>query len=126
MTAARFILLLVFAVDWLLLTYLALRPATDSIGIHHFDKVMHFIAYAQLTVFAFIVTAGKHSLRHFYSFCAAIVIYGIAIEIIQLFIEGRDGSVYDFIANSIGVIIGYALVKLYLARRHPRQLPKSR
>lgn len=110
----KLFLLLLFILDWLLLTVLALQPASGAPGPLHADKVMHFIAYLQLTGFAYIITPH---MRYFHGMCAVIVLYGLGIEIIQGFLPTREASVGDFLANTLGVLMAVVLVRWIEAKR---------
>lgn len=100
MSVFRKWLSLVFIVDWLLLTYFALRPIDAAINVAHWDKALHFFAYLQLSALAYFVTLKP---KPFIWLCLLIVLYGAAIEIIQSFVPGRQMSLLDFLANLAGV-----------------------
>lgn len=76
------------------------------------DKLVHFFIFGLLTIFA-IFSFGKQYtisvLRSYKTIFA--LIYSISLggvtEILQSFMNwGRYGSIYDFIANTIGCFIG--------------------
>ncbi|MCP4411060.1 MAG: hypothetical protein GY808_00580 [Gammaproteobacteria bacterium] len=68
--------------------------------IDNIDKLSHCILYAVFTLLAFRVSKTK---TIFYFFCIGIVAYSGLMEIGQSFIPNRSMSLYDIIANSIGV-----------------------
>lgn len=113
----KLFLLLLFVLDWLLLTVLALQPATGAPGPLHSDKILHFIAYLQLTGFAYIIAAHT---RYFNALCVVIVLYGLGIEIIQGFLPTREASVGDFVANTLGVLVAWFLAHRIAAIRAQR------
>ena len=116
MNASRWIIGCIFIVDWCLLTYLALAlaPSPGHSGIPHFDKLLHFIAYFQLSALAFLLMPNQ---KLFLRLCALIIVYGAVIEFLQSFVPGREMSVLDFVANTIGVIFLVWLCKIYLAKK---------
>jgi len=66
------------------------------------DKVLHFIAYFGLAwIAAAAVTKRGTALRA----CLALIVLGGLLEILQGLV-GRDMSVYDELANTIGVMVG--------------------
>ncbi len=83
------------------------------------DKIIHLLMYA---CFAFIIhweysqAKDKIDVLHRYILiCFAFPIFlGGLIEILQStdFI-GRHGDVYDFIANTLGVFVGWIIFKVY-------------
>jgi len=79
----------------------------------HIDKLEHCIAYTVLTFFWLItVVLKKPSFSIIYTI-GLIISYGVLIEFLQVSLTSyRSGDVLDFIANSIGVLIGYIFFKL--------------
>ena len=88
--------------------------------IPHLDKIIHFIMYF---ILQFIVvaeyyknSANKYKPAKFFTLSILFSItYGGIMEILQEYIfTSRTGSLADFLANSIGAIIGsFALLLLY-------------
>lgn len=74
------------------------------------DKGNHFIAFATLTIlilYGYRVSYLKASIL--------MLLYGIWIEITQLFIVNRYAEVMDIVADAVGIAIGVA--SLYIAKR---------
>jgi VanZ family protein len=97
------------ALIWLLSSQSILpRPK----GILGFDKVQHLLAFAALAVaVCFWVPWEKWKGRgRFFALIAASVgsVYGIIDEVHQYFVPGRDCNVWDWIADTLGSIIGAA------------------
>lgn len=96
---------------------LSLLPSDDAITFNIWDKAQHFAAYAVFMTLAFPI--GKSRKAHL---CTAfgILLFSIFIEYAQQFSPGRDTSIEDAIANSLGVISGYVfsgwLAKIYQGR----------
>jgi VanZ family protein len=79
-----------------------LTPAPPSALENIYDKILHFIAYFGLAWLAGVaVTSPAMAVRAF----LALVLLGGLLEIAQGF-TGRDMSVYDELANTIGVLVG--------------------
>lgn len=85
------------------------------------DKAEHFSAYFGLAAMAAVVL--KADRRTLWS-AAALVVLGGVLEIVQGF-TGRDPSIYDELANTLGVVsgsgCGWALIRLL----RPKILPAA-
>ncbi len=83
----------------------SLSPQSTGMPFQLSDKLVHVVAYAVLGV------AGAVGYPHRSK--AALLIVGLtvlggAIEIAQIYVPGRDGSLLDAAANAIGSILGVA------------------
>jgi VanZ family protein len=79
------------------------------------DKVQHLIAYAVLAagvVFWFPATQWKqHRLRTMLVVVGIASLYGATDELHQYFVEGRESSVFDVVADTAGAVLtGFAAV----------------
>ncbi|MBC7006733.1 VanZ family protein [Photobacterium sp. BZF1] len=93
----------------LLILFLSLKPnGPELVSIPHIDKVQHFIAYA---VFAIVAAYAVATKRAFYRYGLAIVLFSGGIEILQPYF-GRECSLFDLLANSLGVALGMFIVSL--------------
>lgn len=93
---------------FVIITYYSLRlPGDESLPTN--DKVGHFLAYALLSfnLLLLCTTTKQIGLG-----ILASISYGLLMEFCQGLVPGRDPSVYDMIANSTGVLIGFVLMKL--------------
>ncbi len=70
------------------------------------DKFAHFAAYAALALAGGIAYRGSRSV--FILVAAGLLLLGIGLEFVQAFIPGRSASVYDGLANAIGIALGSA------------------
>ena len=93
-------------------------PRTSLFEIPHFDKLIHFVMFAILSMllgFGFF-NQQQNSIyfRKRYTFVLVFcVIYGGATEIIQhLFVAGRSGELWDFAANTAGSFAGILLFSM--------------
>jgi VanZ family protein len=71
------------------------------------DKIAHFIAFLIYGVFSRIfMEIFKSSARSKYFIAILIAIsFGIIDEVHQYFVPGRDASIYDLIADILGLIV---------------------
>jgi VanZ family protein len=73
-------------------------------GLLAWDKVDHFVAYLGLAGMATMIVGIRPRLI---GILAGIAAFGGLMELAQL-VAGRDAEFLDFIANSLGVICGFA------------------
>jgi VanZ family protein len=114
MTALRKIMpklpaLLIVAVIWFLSSKSTLPVPKGILG---FDKFQHLLAYLAL---AFSVVPWfspeqrrNHRLRTFLLIVLIASLYGMIDEVHQFFVPGRDCNVWDWIADTLGAILGAA------------------
>lgn len=72
------------------------------------DKAAHLGMYA---LFALLGYRAVSRTRPFLFLCIAIVGYSGLMEILQSFMPGRMMSIYDFVANTLGVLLGALLAR---------------
>jgi VanZ family protein len=91
------------------ITVLSLMPPKSELRIPTNDKVGHLIAYAvfSLNICLLFPQVSKKLVL----LLVAVICYGILLEFLQGFV-GRSTSFYDFLANTIGVIIGFGIYLL--------------
>ena len=87
-----------------------LNPHPPGFEAHVWDKLLHFIAYFGLTGIGTVALDARRSAL--YAVLGMIALGG-ALEIVQGFI-GRDMSIYDELANSLGAISGFFAGWLFL------------
>ena len=96
---------------WLLLiclvAYGSVMPSIAPPNKWHLDKFMHFGANYAIALFPLYLCRSRWS-----SYCTimAVIMFGIAIEIIQQNIPGREASVGDVLANIAGVLAAFSTV----------------
>lgn len=90
--------------------------------IEHVDKLYHFIAYGIFTLFAFRIFRTK---TFFYIICIGIVAYSGLMEIGQSLVPDRSMSLYDLIANSIGVILISIIATKYFSFNEEKKTSKN-
>jgi VanZ family protein len=100
-------------------------------GIFGYDKLQHLLAYMALAGAAglWVSPEGWRRRRLFVTVlvAAAASVYGVADELHQRFVPGRDCNVRDWIADTAGSVIGAAIVAgmAVLAGRFRRRKTKG-
>jgi len=106
------ILAIVYAV---LVVTVSSLPNVDlpNLGTGHLDKILHFVQY---TVFGFLAArgwgpqrAGKGSGWTTWLPALVMLLFAAADEVHQKWIPGRDAEINDWIADALGIAIGYFL-----------------
>jgi VanZ family protein len=94
----------------LLVIFLCLVPQPAGIGGGNLDKLVHASMYFIMGVLAYIAfnTLGKRIVMFIFMF-----LLGVSIELFQIYIPGRDASVYDALANAAGLALSFFLCWLY-------------
>jgi VanZ family protein len=85
----------------------SLSPGGNQ-GVEHLDKVVHLLVYYIFAVLGYRMLANK---RYYLYLCLGIVVYSGMIELGQSYIPGRDMSIYDLLANILGVTLGALVIK---------------
>lgn len=105
------VVLVVLVVAVSVLAVMPVPPKELSTG---WDKLNHSSAFAVLTLVARLAfPAGRHAA---WSVALALLAYGGLIEIVQLFVPGRESEWADLLGDTIGIGIGMVLSAV-LARR---------
>jgi len=108
------------AIAWISVIFAASAwPKHGPPSAHGTDKMLHFVAYAVLTVLLFRcwrATAARSRLVISVARTSIVAIgYGLLLELYQLRVPGRDFQWSDILANCAGVVIA-ALLLLYFCR----------
>jgi VanZ family protein len=86
-------------------------------GIDWFDKVLHFIAFGLLGLLTAhgLKHAGNRFLQKNYLWSSLLIciIFGATDEIHQLYIPGRYASIYDWIADILGILLFVSIYRLW-------------
>lgn len=103
--------LLLFAIYWATLFVLTHVPISVQ-GPRHFDKVVHFLAYAGLGAGMVSVLPGawRRSVTGLLLAIGAACLYGVVDEVIQGFVPGRTADVLDWCADAAGATVGATFV----------------
>ena len=110
--------LLAFVMLSALITYVACRPADAFHPTLGWDKLNHAAAFLTMAFsghFAF-----RERPRATFWVVFSLLALGIAIELLQTYIPGRQGEVEDLFADAVGLFMGL-LMAVGLARRLERR-----
>lgn len=84
--------------------------------IDHIDLIAHFLEYALFAYLAYRVFRkinNKLWQTHLVFITLVIsILYGFSDELHQYYVPGRQMSIFDFLANSIGVITSVSLLRI--------------
>jgi VanZ family protein len=105
-------------VAWMIIVFVGIawpgKELPDLSQIDYFDKIVHIILFGVVT---FLINVSV-SARGFGQKFAAIISFiggsayaGLA-EIIQLYVPGRDCSLYDFYAGATGAVLALLVIKI--------------
>jgi VanZ family protein len=105
---------------WIILFIATTLPGKDMPDINISDKVEHFTAYFILAVLfnLALMFQNKHITLKRKAWLYTLIIlmtYAGLDEIHQLFVPGRDCDIFDWIADSSGVVLGLALVRFLIS-----------
>ncbi len=93
-----------------LTVYLSLMPQEFlPSGINIWDKFSHSIAFAALALSAALGWPAKDFMR---SVLIPLLIFGVLIEVTQYFIPGREFSLLDMLADTVGILIVWIVIRL--------------
>lgn len=85
------------------------------------DKILHFIEYSIFSALLFLAffTSGKEFLKkHVFLISSLIgIAYAVSDELHQKFVPGRSCEFFDFLADSLGIIVIQIGIWLYLKRK---------
>ena len=98
----------------LFITFLLLFPITDfpKVEVPSIDKLGHVILFSILVIIWLLFVLSKTEVGKLTSIWVVLVafFYGIIIEASQeLFFESRTADVWDIIANSAGILLGWLI-----------------
>jgi VanZ family protein len=83
----------------------SLNPVTKPPNAHHIDKFVHLLVYGAL---AGLPALRLRRVRAALLIAVVLVAIGCAIEVLQGLVPGRQGSVGDALANTLGIALGFA------------------
>ncbi len=103
------------AIGWLLVAVVLYSSLTSSPiqmpGIEYGDKIGHFFAYFTLVFWFCQLYKNRSHILLFMLF----VMMGVVVELIQGQTGYRTFEVADMLANSLGAVMGWLLVRFYVA-----------
>lgn len=102
-----------FGLLFLLVSYLALTPQPLDLSSGN-DKSNHLLAFFSLTL---LLRHGWPRLSPWRSVLGVMLAYGIAIELLQQLVPGRDSSLLDIVADLTGTLLALGASRRWLAPR---------
>jgi VanZ family protein len=94
----------------LVVILLSLLPRTVAGGGEHLDKIAHAVSYGIMGVLAYI---AFHTFRKRITIFIFMFLLGVSLELFQIYVPGRDASVYDAAANTTGLALSFLLCWIY-------------
>ncbi len=90
-------------------TYLALTPSPPDAVAHFSDVLLHGFAFSTLTF----LCSVAHFARGYLSPAIWMLVYGVAIELVQGQTEARFAELGDVFVDAVGIGVGLLLVLLF-------------
>lgn len=94
-------------------------------GVPGMDKLVHFAAYAVLALALALWPKTKtwlqHPLRTAFIIIAIASVYGGVDELHQSYVPGRDASMYDWLADTLGAGFGVLVFGWWRVRRQVKE-----
>lgn len=94
---------------------LALTPSDYPHVSLGWDKLNHFAAFASLALAAWL--GFRTARQHQWISLLCLLIYGGAIEIVQLYVPGRSSEWFDLLADAIGISLGGLIASALVRQR---------
>lgn len=110
----RWILRIVFAIVLIVLLYAGLRDRAIPEFFNEEDKLHHLAGFAALALSTRMAFPRGSVLWQ----VLAVVALGVFIELAQEWLPDRTSSVWDILANLVGIAVGLALSRLPALRRY--------
>lgn len=104
-----------FIISLLLVLIATLTPGNGKIAGNYLDKVAHFLLFAFLSYQALKALINKDAITEVIIWS---VLLGFLTEHLQQFILGRNMSIYDTLANTLGVFCAFYRFKYQYARKN--------
>lgn len=94
----------------LLVIFISLVPQPAGAGSGNLDKIVHASLYFVMGVIAYLAfnTLGKRIVIFIF-----MLLLGVSLELFQMYIPGRDISLYDALSNTAGLALSFFLCWLY-------------
>lgn len=99
-----------------IISYLAFSEPSQTQAITINDKLNHFIAFLAL---AWLTDKAFPSQKLFLKI-TLLLSYGFIIEVVQSTLSYRDFSLWDFVADGVGVFLYFSAIKILYKRSQRR------
>ncbi len=90
--------------------FLSISKTSLSMTLRENAALGHFLSYALLSFFL----AGIFSRRHLFFAPMIAVVFGILMEIVQIFIPSRGASVMDIGVDILGILLGLGVYLVFV------------
>lgn len=104
---------ILFWITFITTLVFSLLPGSGVESISGLDKVLHFTAFFVLTTS---LGFGYRPKNPYFSMVLMLIIFGVAIELVQQFIPNRIFSMYDFAADLLGVVLGMFFYRILVGK----------
>jgi VanZ family protein len=91
------------------IVWLSLTPSPPKVDFEQSDKLGHFLAYGSLMLWFCLLYAPTKARV---GYAAGFIAMGVGLEFIQGMLGYRTYEVFDMLANTIGVLLGWAAALL--------------
>jgi len=78
------------------------------------DKMLHVTVFCLLILWPAIILTRR---LYIYGIALFLLLLGVAIEMLQVMVSGRESSLFDIAANGLGLILGLVIGYLLSADR---------
>jgi VanZ family protein len=95
-------------VSFIVVLIVTMTPGDGKIAGNYIDKVVHFVVFLLLSINLCYKYLKSEKLTDFIIWA---IFLGLMTEVIQQFIPGRNMDIYDGIADTLGVIVGFYIYK---------------
>ncbi len=102
--------LLSISIIIILIATLTPGKGTAKFEIHNFDKLVHFSIFLFLSINLCYRYLNSKKLTALLIWS---ILFGLLTELAQKYIPGRDMSLYDGLADTLGVIMGYHIYQKF-------------
>jgi len=98
----KFFKVLFFITAFIVFIFAIVPDDNIHMDIDNADKIKHFSAFF---VLSFLLNRASSTIKHRIRNMGALLLFGISIEVVQLFFPTRESSIEDIVADSVGILI---------------------
>ena len=109
MRIVQFSFKIILLISVTIITILFIYEVNIESSPNFLDKALHFLCFTYLTLITWLSRILSKDL-HVY---VIVLAYGILIEIVQRFIPYRSFEYLDIFADSVGIIAGLMIIKVF-------------
>jgi len=99
-----------FYITTIAIFILAITPSADISIVPYADKILHISAFFTLSLE---LNRASSTIKHRLRNMGALLAFGVFIEFAQSLTPNRTASIYDIIADLIGILIFQILYSIY-------------